>query len=157
MAAPRVPGPGPPRVAAVRYNTDAGGWRKRRRARRKRSSKPAPGGQGAGGREEGTRLTGEGVVVDKRERKYERSRVKRTNRQPRPLASQRSADVYDGDRGRGRENGGGRTGRETVNEYKREEEARCETREKRRRREERRKYIYICMYFCGNSCPTESR
>lgn len=46
-------------------------------------------GRTAGGkeRERASERAVEGAAVDKRERKYERSRVKRTNKQPRPLAS----------------------------------------------------------------------
>lgn len=85
MAAPRVSGPGPPRSLAPPYNTDAG----ERGEGHAEETKRASGGRG---REEGTRRvserpTEEGVAADRRERKYERSRVKRTNKQ---LASRRS-------------------------------------------------------------------
>jgi len=128
MAAPRVSGPPRSlRVAAVHTTlTPEVGERGEGHGRNGERSVQRVGGR-AGKREEGTRAseraadTEEGVAADKRERKYERSRVKRTNRHF--GRSPRGTAVYGESGG---ENRGGRTSRETVNEYKREEEARCE-------------------------------
>lgn len=120
-------------------------------------------GRTAGGkeRERASERAVEGAAADKRERKYERSRVKRTNKQPRPLASRPQLRVRaaEGEEEREERRWTDESREETVNEYKREEEARCATRERDRANQERgRDVLYICLYiFLRHSCAAESR
>lgn len=134
--APRLP----PSVAPSTRTPTRGDWRKKRRARRKRERPKGIYVSGEDEEEEGTRASEPRMrVATERERKYERSRVKHTTRRLSRLSPPARGRRKNGE-WRTRLGGKGRdTGRdETANEYKREEEARCEKGQRPGKRERER-------------------